>query len=106
MNSLREFVSEKREEQDVQHLADHVDYIANLVGVEHIGLGFDFDDYLGGEALSSFSSNLDSPSATGISNEAEAYNLIEELRKRGYSQKDLEAIAYGNFYRVFKQVLK
>lgn len=106
MNSLREFVSEKREEQDVQHLADHVDYIANLVGVEHIGLGFDFDDYLGGEALSSFSSNLDSPSATGISNEAEAYNLIEELRKRGYSQKDLEAIAYGNFYRVFKQVFK
>ena len=52
MNSLREFVSEKREEQNVQKLCDHLDYIANLIGIDHIGLGYDFDDYLGGEALS------------------------------------------------------
>lgn len=106
MNSLREFVGETKAEQNVFKLADHVDYIANLIGVEHIGLGFDFDDYLEGEALSSFSSHLDSPSADGIENEAQAYNLITELEKRGYSQKELEAIAYGNFYRVFRQVLK
>ena len=84
MNSLREFVSEKREEQNVQKLCDH----------------------LGGEALGSFSSNLDSPSADGVSNEAEAYNLILEMKKRGYSQEDCDKVAYKNFYRVFKQVLK
>ena len=106
MNSLREFVSEKREEQNVQKLCDHLDYIANLIGIDHIGLGYDFDDYLGGEALSSFSSNLDSPSADGVSNEAEAYNLILEMKKRGYSQEDCDKVAYKNFYRVFKQVLK
>lgn len=106
MNSLREFVSEKREEQNVQKLCDHLDYIANLIGIDHIGLGYDFDDYLGGEALSSFSSNLDSPSADSVSNEAEAYNLILEMKKRGYSQEDCDKVAYKNFYRVFKQVLK
>ena len=106
MNSLREFISENREEQTVEKLADHVDYIANLIGVDHIGLGYDFDDYLGGEALSSFSSNLESPSGVGIANEAEAYNLILELQKRGYSQEDLDKIQYKNFYRVFKQVMK
>ena len=106
MNSLREFVSEKREEQNVQKLCDHLDYIANLIGIDHIGLGYDFDDYLGGEALGSFSSNLDSPSADGVSNEAEAYNLILEMKKRGYSQEDCDKVAYKNFYRVFKQVLK
>ena len=106
MNSLREFVSEKREEQNVQKLCDHLDYIANLIGIDHIALGYDFDDYLGGEALGSFSSNLDSPSADGVSNEAEAYNLILEMKKRGYSQEDCDKVAYKNFYRVFKQVLK
>ena len=49
MNSMREFISEKHDEQNVEHLADHVEYIADLIGIDHIGLGFDFDDYLGGE---------------------------------------------------------
>lgn len=106
MNSLREFIDEEHDNQDVEHLANHVEYIADLIGIEHIGLGFDFDDYLGGEALSSFSNNLDSPSGKGISNEAEAKNLLEVLKNRGYNQDQLEAIAYKNFYRVFKEVWK
>lgn len=106
MNSLREFIDEKHENQDVEHLADHVEYIADLIGVEHIGLGFDFDDYLGNEALGSFSSNIESPSGTGISNEAEAKNLLDVLRKRGYREEELEAIAYKNFYRIFQRVWK
>ena len=65
-----------------------------MIGIEHIGLGFDFDDYLEEEALGSFSSNLDSPSGKGISNEAEAGNLLEVLQKRGYNQEQLDAIAY------------
>ena len=106
MNSLREFIDEKHENQDVEHLADHVEYIADLIGIEHIGLGFDFDDYLGDEALGSFSSNIESPSGTGISNETEAGNLLNVLKKRGYKDEELAAIAYGNFYRVFKEVWK
>lgn len=106
MNSLREFIDENHENQDVEHLADHVEYIAELIGIEHIGLGFDFDDYLGDEALGSFSSNIESPSGAGISNETEAGNLLKVLKKRGYKDEELEAIAYKNFYRVFKEVWK
>ena len=106
INSVREFIDENREKQTVERLADHVEYIAELIGIEHIGLGFDFDDYLEEEALGSFSSNLDSPSGKGISNEAEAGNLLEVLQKRGYNQEQLDAIAYKNFYRVFQTVWK
>lgn len=106
MNSMREFINEEHDNQDVEHLADHVEYIADLIGVDHIGLGFDFDDYLGGEALSTFSAHVDSPSGKGISNEAEAKNLLTVLEKRGFSQEDIEKIAYKNFYRVFKEVWK
>lgn len=106
MNSLREFIDDKSQNQDVEHLANHVDHIAELIGIEHIGLGFDFDDYLGTEALGSFSSNIESPSGKGISNEAEAKNLLAVLKKRGYTENELEAIAYKNFYRVFRDVWK
>ena len=71
-----------------------------MIGIEH--MGFDFDYYLEEEALGSFSSNLDSPSGK-VSNEAEAGNLLEVLQKRGYNQEQLDAIAYKNFYRVFRQ---
>lgn len=106
MNSMREFINEEHDKQDVEHLADHVEYIADLIGIDHIGLGFDFDDYLGGEALSAFSAHVDSPSGEGISNEAEAKNLLAVLEKRGFSQEDIEKVAYKNFYRVFKEVWK
>ena len=106
MNSLREFIDEKYENQTVERLADHVEYIADLIGIRHLGLGYDFDDYLGREALGSFSSNLDSPSGRGISNEAEAGNLLKVLKGRGYTDEELNAVAYGNFFRVFKAVWK
>ena len=106
MNSLREFIDEQPENQDVEHLADHVEYIADLIGIRHIGLGYDFDDYLGQEALGSFSSNLDSPSGKGVANETEAGNLLRVLRDRGYTDEELGAVAYGNFYRVFQAVWK
>ena len=106
MNSMREFIAEKHDDQTVERLADHVCHIADLIGTEHIGLGYDFDDYLEEGALTAFSDNIDSPSGAGISNEAEASNLLEVLRQRGFSQKELDAIGYGNYYRVFEQVWK
>ncbi|MCD7993159.1 MAG: membrane dipeptidase [Clostridia bacterium] len=106
MNSLREFIDGKYENQNVERLADHVEYIADLIGIRHLGLGYDFDDYLGREALGSFSSNLDSPSGRGVSNEAEAGNLLRVLKERGYTDDELSAVAYGNFFRVFKATWK
>lgn len=106
MNSLREFIDANPDRQNVARLADHVVHIAELVGTEYIGLGYDFDDYLGEEALSSFSENTGSPSGDGVSNEAEAGNLLEVLKERGFSKDEIEDIAYRNFYRVFKQCWK
>ena len=106
LNSMREFVGEYSEQQTVEHLADHAAYIADLIGSEHIGLGFDFDDYLETDALEAFSSHTDSPSCLGISNEREASNILGALRDHGFTDKEIEGIAYGNFYRVFKRVWK
>lgn len=106
MNSMREFVDEDVTNQDVEHLVNHIDHIADLIGIKHIGLGFDFDDYLDDEALTAFSTHIESPSCVRISNEREAKNVLVEMKNRGYSQSDLDAVGYGNFFRVFKEVWK
>lgn len=82
---------------DLKDLADHIDYIVGLVGVDYVGLGFDFCEYLSEELKDTNPKNLEDAS--------KCQNMIEELRKRGYSENDIEKIAYKNFLRVIKENL-
>lgn len=69
-------------------LLDHLDHIVNLIGVDHVGLGSDFD------GINSAPQQLD---------DVTTYPLItKELLARGYSKKDVKKILGGNFIRVFK----
>ena len=68
---------------------DHIDHIVNLIGIDYVGIGTDFD---GGGGIK------------GFFDISQAENLTYELVKRGYSKKDIEKIWGGNFLRVFKEV--
>lgn len=72
-------------------LVDHIDYIVNLVGINHVGIGSDFD---GGGGVKGFNEINELP------------NITKELLKRKYSIEDIEKIWSGNFMRVFKEVEK
>lgn len=69
-------------------LIDHLDYIVRLAGVDHVGLGSDFD------GISSAPQQLDDVTSFPL--------ITEELVKRGYSKKAIRKILGGNFIRVFK----
>jgi membrane dipeptidase len=69
-------------------LMDHIDYIVRMIGVDHVGLGSDFD------GIESPPQQLD---------DVTTYPLItRELLKRGYKAADIEKILGGNFIRVFR----
>ena len=72
----------------VANVADHVDYIAKRIGVDHVGVGGDFDG------------TSDVPE--GFADVAAYPALFAELARRGYSQADLEKIASRNMMRVMK----
>lgn len=67
-------------------IADHIDHVVDLVGVEHVGIGSDFD---GIEVTPS-----------GMENISMMPGLFVELRSRGYSEADISSIAGLNFFRV------
>lgn len=71
----------------VAQLADHVDHIVKRIGIDHAGVGADFD---GGGAVEGFASVADYPA------------LFAELARRGYTQASLEKIASRNMMRVLR----
>jgi membrane dipeptidase len=73
----------------VKDLVDHIDHVKNLVGVDYVGIGSDFD---GGGGL------LDCEDV------AQFPNITRELLRRGYSEKEIRKIWGGNLLRVFSEV--
>lgn len=74
----------------VAMLADHVDHAVQIAGIDHVGLGSDFD------GVSSLPKGIEDASKLPV--------LIEELLKRGYSDEDIKKIMYKNTFRVWHQV--
>ncbi|TVR41977.1 MAG: membrane dipeptidase [Bacteroidia bacterium] len=72
----------------VADLVDHVDHVVNLVGIDYVGIGTDFD---GGGALKD------------CYDVSELGNITLELVRRGYSKEDIRKIWSGNFMRVFRE---
>ncbi|GAW28860.1 dipeptidase [Carboxydocella sp. ULO1] len=105
INSASILVAADDEVANMEYLANHVDYIVQLVGVEHVGFGFDFCDHL----IEFYSFNqLDGLSRKPfdvIKGYKEINKFVAELIRRGYKQKELELILGGNFLRVYKKVL-
>lgn len=78
---------------DVQRVADHIDHVVRLAGIDHVGIGSDFDGV--GDSL-----------PTGLKDVSMYPNLIYELLKRDYSEEDIEKICYKNVWRVWHAVNK
>ena len=75
----------------VDEMLDHVDYIVKRIGVDHVGIGTDFNHGSG---------------IIGFNDASEALNVTIELLKRGYTKEDITKIWGGNFIRVWRAAEK
>ena len=76
---------------DVKDVADHIDHVVKLAGIDHVGLGSDFDGV--GPTL-----------PTGLEDVSKYPNLLAELLTRGYSEQDIAKLCGANALRVWKAV--
>ena len=75
----------------VADCVDHIDYVKNLVGIDYVGIGSDFD---GGGGLE------------GCADVSEFPNITAEMLERGYTEEEIGKVWGGNFFRVFNAVEK
>jgi membrane dipeptidase len=87
-----EAVNEKFPEQrpTVRDLVDHIDHVKKVIGIDYVGIGTDFD---GGGGI------------VGCDDVSGMIHVTEELIRRGYTDREIEKIWGGNFFRVFEKVI-
>lgn len=104
LNSFNELVSERVEEQTVEGLIRHADYIANKIGVEHLALGFDFCEFLGDEAAGAFS-DQENTFTKGLEDCSHVPFMLEKMREAGFSDKEMDMICTGNWHQLIQRVV-
>ena len=109
LNFLCFMVDEDLNKATLERLLDHVDYIAQLCGIEHVGLGPDFTDYfkeLFEAYLEQHGLPLDiTKYVEGASDATGMLKIGEGLSTRGYKDSEIKKVMGENFLRVYKQVL-
>jgi len=78
---------------DITEVIDHIDHVVKLAGIDHVGIGSDYDGV--GDSL-----------PYGLKDVSSYPNLIYHLLKRGYSDEDIAKICYKNVWRVWREVEK
>ena len=90
ITGVRMFIKAK-DPTTVADMADHIDHVVKLVGIEHVGIGSDFDGVSG--AL-----------PEGLRSVADYPNLVEALRARGRSDATIRKVLGGNLMRTWQAV--
>jgi membrane dipeptidase len=76
---------------DITEVVDHIDHVVKLAGIDHVGIGSDYDGV--GDSL-----------PYGLKDASSYPNLIYHLLKRGYTEDEIEKICYKNIWRVWSAV--
>ncbi|HSG47582.1 MAG TPA: membrane dipeptidase, partial [Longimicrobiales bacterium] len=120
INFIR-FMVRLQEPVTVEHVLDHFDYVARLVGVEHVGIGSDLDIEGNASPLRPPDDppSFDAPnfdryqmhmnengreSIAGLDHTKRVFDLTEGLIRRGYSDADISLMLGGNFRRVLSEI--
>jgi membrane dipeptidase len=108
VNSI--LVSPRKEESTLDRYVDHIEHIANLIGMESIGIGFDFFEFIYSQWPESRQKQLTAKFATPhfipeLTKHSHARNLTRKLIERGFSDADIKKILRENWLRIFKELL-
>jgi membrane dipeptidase len=103
-------VSPRAEEATLDRYVDHIEHIADLIGIAGAGIGFDFLEFLYRQWLESGKQELAAKFTTprfipDLTNHSHARNLTRKLIERGFNDADIAKILHENWMRIFKELL-
>ncbi|MEG0822931.1 MAG: membrane dipeptidase [Erysipelotrichaceae bacterium] len=93
--ACKAFVSDILNEQDIEHYVNHIRYISNLIGIDHVCLGFDYMDNCYEDHLM----------INSLSDASKSQLVITELINQGFSDLDIKKVCYDNAYKFFLREL-
>jgi membrane dipeptidase len=102
-------VSPRAEEATLDRYVDHIEHVADLIGIAGVGIGFDFLEFLYRRWPESEKQELAARFTTphfipDLTNHSHARNLTRKLIERGFKDADIAKILYENWMRIFKEL--
>lgn len=104
INSFNQFVHHDMEKQSVKVLVDHIKHMANLIGIDHVGIGLDYCDFIDDSSMNTFSSQ-ETSYTKGLEDASKTNNIIIEMKSAGFTDDEIEKVSYKNFHRIIKEVI-
>jgi membrane dipeptidase len=103
-------VSAQKDKATLDHYVDHIEHMIGLIGIDGVGIGFDFFEFLYEQwpesAKEELAAKLTRPHfIPDLTNHAHARNLTRKLIERGFSDEQIEKILRGNWMRIFRELL-
>jgi membrane dipeptidase len=103
-------VSPKPEKSTLDHYVDHIEHVIGLIGIDSVGIGFDFCEYLFRQLPANIVQELAAKLTTphfipDLTNHSQARNLTRKLIERGFNDKQIEKILYQNWMRLLEETL-
>jgi len=103
-------VGPKKDESTLDRYVDHIEYVTNLIGINGVGVGFDFFEFIYSQwpesAKRELAEKLTTPQfIPDLRNHAHARNLTRKLIERGFNDQQIEKILRGNWLRIFEEWL-
>ncbi len=103
-------VGPKKDESTLDRYVDHIEYVTNLIGINGVGVGFDFFEFIYSQwpesAKRELAEKLTTPQfIPDLRNHAHARNLTRKLIERGFNDEQIEKILRGNWLRIFEEWL-
>lgn len=104
LNSFNLFIDDDPALQNVEHLAQHAAHMIDVMGIDHVGCGFDFCEFLDADTMSSMTDSGEAVTK-GLEDCRYIHRLFDYFDKMGMTAREKEKIAHLNFQRVIKDVL-
>jgi membrane dipeptidase len=103
-------VSPNKEETTLDRYVDHIEHVANLIGIDSVGVGFDFFEFIyrqwSEEVQREFREKFTNVHfIPDLTNHAQARNATRRLIERGFKEDDIEKILRGNWMRILEELL-
>ena len=102
-------VSPDKDTTTLERYIDHIDYMVEVAGIDHVGIGFDFFEFIYAKMSPADKQSINQMTTVkfipDLIHHGHAPNVTRQLIERGYSDADIEKVLYGNWMRVLAEVI-
>ena len=103
-------ISPEENQTTLDRYVDHIEHVANLIGIDGVGIGFDFFEFIYSQwpeaAKNELAEKLTTPHfIPNLRNHSETRNLTQKLIERGFTDRQIEKVLRRNWLRIFKNWL-